>query len=93
MTAARPELAQQDPEGAIQRRELGPPPSTGEDGELLAEGQLDDGLLTLAAEAGPQRVEQGDREGEQDHQGGGERAGFRGPTQRIRDSRALRCRA
>lgn len=62
---ARPGLAQQDPEGAIQRRELGPPPSIGEDGELLAESQLDEGLLTLAADAGPQRVEQGDREREQ----------------------------
>jgi hypothetical protein len=29
---------------------------------LLAEGKLDEGLLTLAAEAGPKRVEQGDRE-------------------------------
>jgi hypothetical protein len=46
----------------------------GEDGELLAEGKLDEGLLTLAAEAGPKRVEQGDREREQDHHGGGELA-------------------
>jgi hypothetical protein len=37
----------------------------GEDGELLAEGKLDEGLLTLAAEAGPKRVEQGNREREQ----------------------------
>jgi hypothetical protein len=42
--------------------------------ELLAGGKLDEGLLTLAAEAGPKRVEQGDREGEQDHHSGGEPA-------------------
>jgi len=58
----------------IQGREPGAPSGLGEDGELLAEGKLDEGLLTLAAEAGPKRVEQGDREREQDHQGGGEPA-------------------
>jgi hypothetical protein len=36
----------------------------------LAEGKLDEGLLTLATEAGPKRVKQGDREREQDNRGG-----------------------
>ncbi len=67
-------MAQQDPESTIQGREPGSPSGLGQDGELLAEGKLDEGLLTLAAEAGPQRVEKRDREGEQDHHGGGEPA-------------------
>jgi hypothetical protein len=46
----------------------------GVDGELLAQGKLDQGLVTLAAEAGPQRMEQGDREEEHDHHGGGKPA-------------------
>jgi hypothetical protein len=62
----------------------------GVDGELLAQGKLDQGLVTLAAEAGPQRMEQGDREEEHDHHGGGKPAGSGGQTQRCRGSRALR---
>ena len=58
-------VAQQDPESTIQGRESGSPSGPGEDGELLAEGKLDEGLLTRAAEVGPKRVEQGDREREQ----------------------------
>ena len=50
---ARPELAQQDPESTIQGREPGAPSGLAEDGELLAERKLDEGLPTLAAEAGP----------------------------------------
>jgi hypothetical protein len=67
-------LAQHDPESTIQGREPGSPSALGEDGELPAEGKLDEDLLTLAAEVGPKRVEQGDREREQDHHGGGEPA-------------------
>jgi len=52
---ARPELAQQDPETAVQGRERGSPSGLAEDRELLAEGELDEGLLTLAAEAGDRR--------------------------------------
>jgi hypothetical protein len=74
----------------IQGGEPGAPSGLGEDGELLAERKLDEGLLTLAAEAGSKRVEQGDREREQDHHGGGEAASCRGQTQRCRGSRALR---
>jgi hypothetical protein len=67
---ARPELAQQDPEGTIQGREPGSPSRLGEDGELLAERKLDERLLPLAAEAGPKRVQQGEREREKGNHGG-----------------------
>ena len=71
---ARPELAQQDPERTVQGREPGSPSGLGEDGELLAEGKLEQGLLTLAAEAGSKRTEQGNREREDDRHGGGKPA-------------------
>ncbi len=59
LPAARPELAQQDPGGAIQRCELGPPPSIGEDRELLACGILWSGatLTRLEVPAVRWRVE------------------------------------
>ena len=53
---------------------LGPPSGLGEASELLAEGKFDEGLLTPAAEAGPKRVEQGDREREQGQHDSGEPA-------------------
>ena len=71
---ARPELAQQDPESTIQGREPGAPSGLAEDGELLAERKLDEGLLPLAAEAGSKRVGQGDREREQGQHDSGEPA-------------------
>ncbi len=44
-------MALENPWGArtIKGREAGSPSGLSEDGELLAEGQLDEGLLTLAA--------------------------------------------
>jgi len=65
---------QQDPEGTIQATGPGSRSGPGEDSKLLAEGKLDERLFALAAEAGPKRVEQGDREREQGRHDSGEPA-------------------
>ena len=74
----------------MQRREPGTRTGVSLDGELLLEGKLDEGLLTLAAEADSQRVEQDERERGHDRHGGGEAASSRGQTRRCRGPRDLR---
>jgi len=62
---SRPEPEQRNPEGAIERRELGLRSRLGVGCELLPQGQFDDGLLIAASEEGENRAKEHHREIEQ----------------------------
>ena len=62
---SRPEAREGDPEGAIQRGETRPWVSMGVDRELLAEGQLDHGLVLTTPKEGDGAAKDRDPEGDQ----------------------------